>query len=231
MTTNTVYSVVIIGSGPAGYTAAIYAARANMKPLLVEGVLKGGQPGGQLMMTTDVENFPGFPKGILGPEMMTLFREQAGRFGTEFVKEDVTQVDFSKRPFKLTAGDKEILARTVIIATGASANWLNLPSEKALQGYGVSACATCDGFFFKQKDVVVVGGGDSALEEANFLTKFASSVTIIHRRDSLRASKIMQDRAKNNPKISFIWDTAVEDILDASKKKVTGVTLKNLKTG
>ena len=225
------YDVVIIGSGPAGFTAAIYAARANLKPLLFEGQLKGGQPGGQLMLTTEVENYPGFPQGIQGPEMMELFRKQAERFGTELVREDVEKVDFSKRPFKLTAGGKDYSARTVIISTGASANWLNLPSEKALQGFGVSACATCDGFFFKGKEVVVVGGGDSAVEEATFLTKFATKVTMIHRRDALRASKIMQERAKNNPKIDFIWDSEVTDIKDPSQKKVTAVTLKNLKTG
>ncbi len=225
------HQVVIIGSGPAGFTAAIYAARANMKPLLIEGLLKGGQPGGQLMMTTDVENYPGFPKGILGPEMMTLFREQAERFGTEFIREDVSEADLTKRPFKLSVGERAIFAKALIIATGASANWLNIPSEKALQGYGVSACATCDGFFFKGKEVVIVGGGDSALEEANFLTKFATKVTVIHRRDTLRASKIMQDRAKNNPKIDFIWDSAVESIQNPAEKKVRSVTLKNLKTG
>lgn len=231
MNSSDLHNVVIIGSGPAGFTAAIYAARANMKPFLIEGLLRGGQPGGQLMLTTEVENYPGFPKGIQGPEMMVLFREQAERFGTQIFREDVSQVDLSVRPFKLTVGDRTILAKTLIVATGAAANWLNIPSEKALQGYGVSACATCDGFFFKGKEVVVVGGGDSALEEANFLTKFATKVTVIHRRDSLRASKIMQDRAKNNPKISFIWNTAVEAIQDPAKKKVSGVVLKDLKTG
>ncbi len=228
---NDVHNVIIIGSGPAGFTAAIYAARANLRPVLFEGLLAGGQPGGQLMLTTEVENFPGFPKGIMGPEMMQLFREQAERFGTQLIREDVSKVDFSKKPFKLTAGDKDYFAKTVIISTGASANWLNIPSEKALQGYGVSACATCDGFFFKNKEVVVVGGGDSALEEAHFLTRFASKVTIVHRRDELRASKIMQDRAKNNPKIDFIWNSGVEAIKDPSAKKVTGIVLKNLVTG
>ena len=192
-----IYNVIIIGSGPAGFTAAVYAARANLKPLLFEGFAKGGQPGGQLMLTTDVENYPGFPQGVQGPEMMELFRKQAERFGTRLVREDVTKVDFSKKPFRLTAGDREYLAKSVIISTGASANWLNLPSEKALQGHGVSACATCDGFFFKGKEVAVVGGGDSAVEEATFLTKFATKVTIIHRRGALRASKIMQDRARS----------------------------------
>lgn len=228
---NDVHNVIIIGSGPAGFTAAIYAARANLRPVLFEGLLAGGQPGGQLMLTTEVENYPGFPKGIQGPEMMQLFREQAERFGTELIREDVSKVDFSKRPFKVTAGDKEYFSKTVIISTGASANWLNIPSEKALQGYGVSACATCDGFFFKNKEVIVVGGGDSALEEANFLTRFASKVTLVHRRGELRASKIMQDRAKNNPKIDFIWNSGVEAIKDPAAKKVTGVVLKNLLTG
>jgi thioredoxin reductase (NADPH) len=224
-------NVVIIGSGPAGFTAAIYAARANLKPLLIEGLLKGGQPGGQLMLTTEVENFPGFEHGIQGPELMEIFRKQAVRFGTEMIREDVSKVDLSKRPFRIFAGDQEFQTKTLILATGASANWLNLPSEKALQGFGVSACATCDGFFFKNKEVMVIGGGDSALEEANFLTKFASKVTIVHRRDSLRASKIMQDRVTGNPKIGFIWDSTVVEIKDVSKKKVSGVTLKNLKTG
>ncbi len=227
----TAHNVVIIGSGPAGFTAAIYASRANLKPLLFEGLLKGGQPGGQLMLTTEVENYPGFPKGMMGPELMQLFREQAERFGTELVREDVASVDFSSRPFKLVGGEKEYLAKSVIISTGASANWLNIPSEKALQGYGVSACATCDGFFFKGKEVLVVGGGDSALEEAQFLTKFASKVTLVHRREALRASKIMQDRAKKNPKIDFIWNSEVIEIKDPAKKKVTSVMLKNIQTG
>lgn len=226
-----VYNVIIIGSGPAGFTAAIYAARANLKPLLFEGLAKGGQPGGQLMLTTEVENYPGFPKGIMGPELMQEFRAQAARFGTVLLQQDVTSVDFSKRPFKVTSDGVDYLGQTVIIATGASANWLNIPSEKALQGYGVSACATCDGFFFKNKEVVVIGGGDSALEEANFLTKFATKVTIIHRREAFRASKIMQDRALANPKIEVIWDTAVEEIKDPAQKKVSAVVLKNLKTG
>ncbi len=226
-----VYNVIIIGSGPAGFTAAIYAARANLKPLLFEGLAKGGQPGGQLMLTTEVENYPGFPKGIMGPEMMDLFRQQAARFGTVLVTEDVTAVDFSKKPFKLTAGEKDYFANSVIISTGASANWLGIPSEKALQGYGVSACATCDGFFFKNKEVMVVGGGDSAVEEATFLTKFATKVTLVHRREALRASKIMQDRAFSNKKIDYVWDSTIEEIKDPSQKKVTSVILKNLKTG
>jgi len=226
-----IHDMIIIGSGPAGFTAAIYASRANLKPLLFEGLARGGQPGGQLMLTTDVENYPGFPKGVLGPELMELFRQQAARFGTTLVQQDVTAVDLSKRPFKVTVDDKEHFAKTLIISTGASANWLGLPSEKALQGYGVSACATCDGFFFKGKEVVVVGGGDSAVEEATFLTKFASRVTLVHRRDALRASKIMQDRAQQNKKIDFIWDSEVIEIKDPAQKKVTGVVMKNLKTG
>ena len=225
------YNVIIIGSGPAGFTAAIYAARANLKPFLFEGLAKGGQPGGQLMLTSDVENYPGFPQGIMGPELMDLFRKQAARFGTGLLQQDVNAVDFSKRPFKVTSDGKDYLAKSVIISTGASANWLGIPSEKALQGHGVSACATCDGFFFKGKEVLVVGGGDSAVEEANFLTKFATKVTIVHRRDALRASKIMQDRAHANKKIDFIWDSTITEIKDPAQKKVTGVVLKNLKTG
>ena len=224
-------NVIIIGSGPAGFTAAIYASRANLKPLLFEGLTKGGQPGGQLMLTTDVENYPGFPEGVLGPELMELFRKQAARFGTELRQQDVQSVDLSKRPFKVVSDGKDYFAKTVIISTGASANWLGIPSEKALQGYGVSACATCDGFFFKGKEVVVVGGGDSAIEEATFLTKFATKVTIVHRRDAFRASKIMQDRALSNKKIETIWDSAVQEIKDPAQKKVTAVVLKNLKTG
>ncbi len=190
------YDVIIIGSGPAGYTAAVYAARANLSVLMFQGY----QVGGQLMLTSDVENYPGYPKGILGPEMMEQFEEQARRFGTEMVPEDVTAIDFSKRPFRLTTDSGEYLARTIIISTGATAKWLGLPSEERLQGRGVSACATCDGFFFKGKDVAVVGGGDTALEEATFLTRYANHVTLIHRRDSLRASKIMQDRALRIPR-------------------------------
>ena len=226
-----IHPVIIIGSGPAGFTAAIYAARANLKPLLFEGLMRGGQPGGQLMLTTEVENFPGFPKGMMGPELMNLFREQAARFGTQLIVQDVQSVDFSKRPFKVTSDGKDYFGQTVIISTGASANWLGIPSEKALQGYGVSACATCDGFFFKNKEVMVVGGGDSAVEEATFLTKFASKVTLVHRRDALRASKIMQDRAKSNPKIDFIWNSTITEIKDPAAKKVTSVILKDLVTG
>ena len=218
--------VIIIGSGCAGCTAGIYAARANLNPLMIEGA----QPGGQLTITSDVENYPGFPKGILGPELMNLMREQCVRFGTDVISEDVTKVDFSKRPFKVWVGEKLYEGETVIVSTGASAMWLGLPSEKKLWGKGVSACATCDAFFFKNQHVVVVGGGDTAMEEATFLAKFAAKITVVHRRHELRASKIMQQRALNDPKISFIWDSAVEEVYDISKDKVTGVKLKNLKT-
>ena len=220
-----IYDVIIIGSGPAGYTAGIYAARANLSMLMFQGY----QVGGQLMLTSEVENYPGFEEGILGPPMMEKFEMQARRFGTEMIPEDVSAVDFSKRPFKVTADSGDYLARTIIIATGASAKWLGLPSETRLQGRGVSACATCDGFFFRNKDVVVVGGGDTALEEATFLTRYASHVTVIHRRNSLRASKIMQDRAFKNPKISFIWDTEVVEVL--GDDAVNGVRLRNVKNG
>ncbi len=219
------YDVIIIGSGPAGYTAALYAARANLSVLMFQGY----QVGGQLMLTSEVENYPGFEEGVLGPEMMEKFEAQARRFGTEMVPEDVSAVDFSKRPFKVTTDSGDYLARAIIIATGASAKWLGLPSEQRLQGRGVSACATCDGFFFKKKDVAVVGGGDTAMEEATFLTRYANHVTVIHRRDTLRASKIMQDRAFKNPKISFIWDTDVTEVL--GEEEVTGLRLRNVKTG
>ena len=219
------YDVIIIGSGPAGYTAALYASRANLSVLMFQGY----EVGGQLMTTSDVENYPGFAEGILGPTLMEQFEEQARRFGTEMIPEDVTAVDFSKRPFTITTDSGEYKARSVIIATGASAKWLNLPSEQQLRGRGVSACATCDGFFFKGKDVAVVGGGDTALEEALFLTRYANHVTLIHRRDSLRASKIMQDRAFKNPKISFLWDTVVSEVL--GENAVTGLKVQNVKTG
>ncbi len=219
--------VIIIGSGSAGLTAAIYASRANLTPLLFEGPLIGGQ----LSLTTMVENYPGFPDGVMGPDLMEQTKRQAVRFGTEIISKLVNRVDFSKRPFRIWA-DKEIYeAESVIISTGASSRMLGLDSEKKLLGHGVSTCATCDGFFFKGKEIVVVGGGDSAMEESTFLTKFASKVNVVHRRDKLRASKIMQERAQKNPKIEFIWDTVVEDILDPSQKKVTALKLKNVKTG
>jgi len=230
MSENKHSKVIIIGSGPAGFTAAIYAARANLEPILFEG----SQPGGQLTITTDVENYPGFPDGILGPEMMDQFRKQAQRFGTECIFKEVTKVDFSERPFKLEADDDKYTADSIIISTGASARLLDLPNRDKYMGYGISACATCDGFFFKEQEVAVVGGGDSAMEEATFLTKFAKKVTVIHRRDELRASKIMQERAFKNPKIDFIWDTTVVDV-DGEQKNghsvLTKVKLKNLKTG
>jgi thioredoxin reductase (NADPH) len=222
--------VAIIGSGPAGLTAALYAARANLNPVVFEGI----QPGGQLTITTDVENYPGFPAGILGPELMDHFRKQAQRFGATTLFMDITKVDFSSRPFRLWSNEELYLADAVIIATGASAKLLGLDSERIYMGYGVSACATCDGFFFKGLEVAVVGGGDTALEEANFLTKFASSVTVIHRREALRASKIMADRAEKNPKIAFIWDSVIEEVLgkeEGGRKQITGLRLKNLKTG
>jgi len=219
------YDVIIIGSGSAGYTAAIYACRAGRKTL----VLAGSIPGGQLMITSEVENYPGFPEGMLGPELMEKFRRQAERFGPEIVYDDVSFVDFSSRPFKVTAGGKTYEGKSVIIATGANAKWLGLPSETKFRGRGVSSCATCDGFFFKGKDVVTVGGGDTAMEEANFLANITNSVTVVHRRDMLRASKIMQERATANPKIRFIWDSAVKEI--TGDDKVTGVQLHNLKSG
>lgn len=220
-------NVLIIGSGPAGWTAAVYAARANLSPILFEGA----EPGGQLMTTTDVENFPGFPKGVLGPDLMMAMREQAKRFGTEIVSERVESVDFSAAPFSVVAKGKTYRAKTVIISTGATAKRLGLESEKALYGHGVSACATCDGFFFRDKDIVVVGGGDSAMEEAQFLTRFAKTVTIVHRRDAFKASKIMQDRALANPKISVAWNSAVDEIYGVDKGQVTGVRLKDTVTG
>jgi len=220
------HNVVIIGSGPAGLTAAIYTARANLSPLLIEG----WQAGGQLTTTTEVENYPGFAKGIVGPELMKEMRAQAERFGTDFLTGDVSAVDFKNRPFTITIdSDQTIQTKTVIIATGASAVQIGLPNEKRLTGHGVSTCATCDGFFFRGKELIVVGGGDSAMEEANFLTRFASKVSVVHRRDKLRASKIMQDRAMKNEKISFVWNSVVEDILGSDV--VTGVRLKNTVTG
>jgi thioredoxin reductase (NADPH) len=218
-------NVVIIGSGPAGLTAAVYAARANLEPLMIEGV----EAGGQLMLTTDVENYPGFVDGIMGPELMERMRKQATRFGTEILTDNVTSVDLGSDPFIVKTGSETYLARTVIVATGASAKMLGVPGEKDLLGHGVSTCATCDGFFFKDHELLIVGGGDSAMEEAIFLTKFASKVTVVHRRDSLRASKIMQDRAFDNPKIDFVWDSVISEIF--GNGKVAGARLKNLKTG
>ncbi|MEI6916668.1 MAG: thioredoxin-disulfide reductase [Armatimonadota bacterium] len=225
---NDVRKVTILGTGPAGLTAAIYAARADLQPLIISGT----NPGGQLMITTEVENFPGFRDGIMGPQLMDEMQQQAERFGTEIRSGLVTAVDFSKKPFSLVVdGEDEIRTHAVIIATGASAKLLNIESEAKLMGHGVSACATCDGFFFRDKEILVVGGGDTAMEEATFLSKFASRVTIVHRRDELRASKIMQQRAKDNPKIDYIWDSVIVDIHDVTKGHVTGVTLKNLRTG
>ena len=222
------HRVIILGSGAAGLTAAIYAARANLEPMVIEG----SQPGGQLTITTEVENYPGFPDGIQGPELMEEFKKQAARFGTKMVFGDVTGVDLKQRPFRVEAGKESYTCDSLIVATGASAKLMGLESEKKLMGYGVSACATCDGFFFKDKEVAVVGGGDTAMEESLFLTKFASKVTVIHRRDKLRASKIMQDRAEKNPKISFIWDTVVEEVYgDPKDGGVKGLKLKNVKTG
>lgn len=221
-------NVIIIGSGPAGLTAAIYAARANLKPLVIEGVIAGGQTGGQLMITTDVENYPGFPDGVKGPEVIELMHKQAERFGTRFVLADVDQVKLSQgSPFTLEADGKTYETRTVIISTGASARWLGLESERELTNRGVSACATCDGFFFKNQDVSVVGGGDTALEEALYLAAICKSVTLIHRRDELRASKIMQERAKRHPKIKFLWNQAVVEVLGVKEGTVTGLRLEN----
>jgi thioredoxin reductase (NADPH) len=223
----TTRKVIIIGGGPAGYTAGIYAARANLAPLLITGV----QAGGQLMLTTSVENYPGFMDGVMGPDLMETMRKQADRFGTEMMSVDVTSVDLHQRPFVVRAGDETYHGDTVIIATGASAKLLGLPSEAALMGRGVSTCATCDGFFFKDQSIMVVGGGDTAIEEALYLARLGRHVEVVHRRDALRASKIMQERAFKNPKISFLWDTVIEDIFDTKAGRVTGVLARNLKTG
>ena len=227
MTENQIENVLIIGSGPAGDTAALYAARADLKPLVIDGIT----PGGQLTITTDVENYPGFPEGIMGPELMVKFREQAERFGARYVNGSVTAVDFSNRPFRIEVDEEDnYYARTVIISSGATASLLGVPGEAELMGRGVSACATCDGFFFREKELVVVGGGDTAMEESTFLTKFASKVHVVHRRDQLRASRIMQERAFNNPKIDFVWDTVVEEILGVEEGEVKSVKLRNIKT-
>jgi thioredoxin reductase (NADPH) len=234
-----VHKLIVIGSGPAGYTASLYAARANLKPLLIDGGAGQGQAvpgaGGQLMITTEVENYPGFEHGIQGPELMHVMRKQVIRFGVEIVEEMATKVGLSHRPFKVWVQDTLYEARALIVATGASAKWIGLPEERpvwegGLGGAGISACATCDGFFFRGKDVAVVGGGDTAMEEAIYLTNHASSVTVIHRRDSLRASKIMQERAFKNPRISFKWDSAIQRISNPEEKRVSSVTLRNLRT-
>ncbi len=221
------HNVVILGSGCAGNTAAVYAARAGLAPL----VLEGHEPGGQLSITTDVENFPGFPEGIMGPDLVLNMKKQAERFGAEYRYASVTEADLSKRPFRISIDGEWAETRTLIVASGASARWLGLPNEQKLVGHGVSSCATCDGAFYKNEKVMVIGGGDSAMEEANFLTRFASEVTIVHRREDFRASKIMLDRARNNPKIKWLTNTVVEDVLDPEKKAVTAVKLKNTQTG
>jgi thioredoxin reductase (NADPH) len=224
---NSIRNVVVVGSGCAGHTAALYTARAKLNPLVIEG----HEPGGQLSLTTLVENFPGFPDGIQGPELIENMRKQASRFGAEYHMGHVGKADLSTRPFTLTLGKDTIRTRTLIIASGASARWLGLPSEQALIGHGVSSCATCDGFFFSGKEIAVIGGGDSAMEEATFLTRFASKVTLIHRRSEFRASKIMLERAQKNEKIQFLTDTVVDEVLDVSKKEVTGLRLRNIKSG
>jgi thioredoxin reductase (NADPH) len=230
MSDQNIHNVIIIGSGPAGLTAALYTARANLKPIVFEGM----QPGGQLTITTEVENYPGFEHGIMGPELMDVMRKQAQRFGADCQFKYVDKVDFSAKPFKLFVEGKEHLANSVIIATGASAKLLGLPSESEFMGFGVSACATCDGFFFKNQRIIVIGGGDTAMEEANYLTKFGKEVSIVHRRDEFRASKIMHDRAKKNPKIKLVTNTVLEEVVGVNedgKKRVTHAKLKNVKTG
>src|SRR5712691_3529971 len=222
---NDIRKLIIIGGGPAGYTAALYAARANLEPLVIEGF----QWGGQLMITSDVENYPGYPDGVMGPEMMAEFRRQAERFGADFVTDDVTRVDFSDRPFRVWVEDDEYQAKAVVIATGASARWLGLPGEQTYQGRGVSACATCDGAFFKDRELIVVGGGDTAMEEAAFLTRFATKVTVVHRRGEFRASQIMLDRARANDKIEFLTNAVIDDI--SGDGKVEAVTLRDTQTG
>ncbi len=226
-----IHNVIIIGSGPAGLTAAIYTARANLAPLIIEGELSStsDQPGGQLMLTTDVENFPGFPDGVMGPELMGRMREQAGRFGTEFLTAKVTRVDFSERPFGVWVGDDEYRAHSVVVATGARSLMLGLEAETRLLGHGLSTCATCDGFFFRGQEIAVIGGGDSALEEASFLTRFATKVYVVHRRDHLRASKIMQDRAFANDRIEFVWNAVAVDLLGDTK--LEGIRLRDVVTG
>jgi thioredoxin reductase (NADPH) len=233
MTDSTARNVIIIGSGPAGHAAAIYAARANLKPLMFEGMVKGGIPGGQLMITNDVENYPGFPLKVAGPDLMKAFREQSEHQGVEIVTDDVNKVDLSKRPFTVFVGDDmvEHKARTLIIATGAQAKWLDIESEHALKGRGVSACAVCDGAFFKNQDVMVVGGGDTAMEESMYLSGICKTVTLVHRRGSFRASQTMQKRVFDNPKIKVEYHSAVDEVLDVSKGEVTGARLKNLETG
>ena len=221
------HQVIILGSGPAGLTAAVYAARAHLKPLVVEG----HEAGGQLTLTTMVENFPGFPDGLMGPDLIKSMRRQAERFGAEFGKGNATAADLSRRPFRLTIDGRHEECQALIIATGASAKLLGLDSERTLMGHGVSTCATCDGFFFQDQEVIVVGGGDSALEEAIFLTKFATRVLVVHRRDKLRASKIMQEKAFKNPKVEFVWDSTLDHILDVGQQKVTSARIRNLKTG
>jgi thioredoxin reductase (NADPH) len=229
---NEIRNVIVIGSGPAGHTAAIYAARANLKPLMFEGLVRGGVPGGQLMITNDVENYPGFPEKITGPDLMKAFREQSVVQGVEIVSDDVNQVDLTKRPFTVTVGDEKVQhkARTLIIATGAQAKWLGLESEAALQGKGVSACAVCDGAFFRGQDIIVVGGGDTAMEESMYLSGLCKSVTLIHRRESFRASKTMQERVLRNQKIRVVYNAVVDEVLDVSRGEVTGARVRNVKT-